>query len=135
MANQIASFNDTVTQQVFLARVNKLAEEMAKEMGVDINRVGNVAANSSVITFNIVFKIKNSKPETKTHSYEYKTGKILSSEIIVGFKFLLKGTLYTVRGFNPRNYKNSVSLTRDYDGKGFKTSYDMICNNGKRYDK
>lgn len=135
MSNQIASFNDAATQQVFLARVNKLADEMAKEMGVEINRVGNVSASNSMITFNIAFEVRGSRPETKTHSYEYKTGPIQSSEIIKGFKFTLKGTIYTVAGFNPRNYKNTVSLIRDYDGKGFKTSYNAILRGGKRYDK
>jgi hypothetical protein len=131
MINQIASFDDAVTKQVFMARINKLAADIAKEMGVEVNNIGNVNSNYNVLTFNMSFKVKNPKYSTKTHSQVFGTGPIKIEEIIRGFKVRLKTHMFEVTGINHRNYKNCVSLRRD-DGKLMKASYDTIVSLGKR---
>jgi hypothetical protein len=131
MSNQIVSFNDSITQTVFMERIKQLANDMAKEMGVDINMVGNISTNENIINFKIGFKVKG----TTENINKSKVGPIEQSEIKVGFKFIIKGTLYEVKDFKWRNYKKPVLLNRLSDGKGFKASFDTICKGGKRYDR
>ena len=128
--NQIVSFNDKITQDVFLKRFQHLAGDMAAEMGVDLGSITNHTNSNNSISFSLVFKVKNSKSETKVH----KTGPIMNDEIVIGFKFILKGSVYEVVGFKASNWKNPILITRQ-DGKRFKISYDGVCKSGRRYNK
>lgn len=131
MSNQITSFDDNITKQVFMARFNKLATDLAKEMGVEIDTVRNINSNYNLLTFNVAFSVKKPKPQTKTTSTVFGTGPIKKEEVKIGFKFRLRTHVFTVSGFNYKNWKNNVSMLRD-DGKRFKTNADTIVKLGKR---
>jgi hypothetical protein len=129
--NQIVTFNDNITKEVVVARFENLVQDIAREFGITVDKVSNINANYNLLTFNVSFKVKNPKVETRTHSTVYGTGKIVREEIKVGFKFRLKRHIFTVTGFNYKNYKNNVSVERD-DRKKFKTSFDSVCKAGER---
>jgi hypothetical protein len=65
MSNQITTFDNEATKQVFMARFNKLVTDMAKEMGVEIDNLRNINSNYNLLTFNVAFKVKNPKLQTK----------------------------------------------------------------------
>ena len=97
-----------------VTEVKELCEKHGFEYGQGSMRFSNTEGRAN---FQFQIRRKLSKAEKQERN---------SREIVPGVRFRIKGTIYKVTGYLPRNRKYKVAAERDYDGCPFKVTRESV---------